>query len=88
MAYVSFSPQAPTGFLIIANDGARDALIQTDWDYPRVALRMGWQPCHPSTDGTIDCPECNKTTSEMIDEAYEYILDLEHEPFEALDEYL
>lgn len=48
-------------------------LFQTDWEYPSLATAFGWQPCHRSTDGTIDCPECGKTASEMIAEATAYL---------------
>jgi len=59
-------------YLLVAEDG-RDILIQTDWDYPATAGNLGWQPCCSLTDGTIDCPNGEKTASEMIAEAGEYL---------------
>lgn len=62
-----------SGLLIVdlATDDTR--LLQTDWDYPGVASTFGWTPCCQETDGTVDCP--HKTATEMINEAYEYLLE-------------
>jgi hypothetical protein len=94
VAYVAFhSKYAPCGFLIVP-DGLdlfddRAVLIQTDWDHPGVASRMGWTPCPCGrTDGTVDCPKCERTASEMIAEAYDFIEAHEGETFDALDDYL
>ena len=94
MAYVFFdSSYAPCAFLIVPDNGdpyddSTTALVQTDWDWPAVASRMGFVPCRQcdSTDGTVDCE--HKTASEMISEAYVFIRDREGERFEALDDYL
>ncbi len=53
----------------------KDILIQTDWDYPGIASSFGWEPCcgSGSTDGTVNCPDCGKTASEMIQSAGEYL---------------
>jgi hypothetical protein len=76
MAFVEFSRRAPTGFLIVPDDGDADddnqtTLIQSDWDYPGVARSMGW--------GGED---------NQISEALEWIEAHEGEEFEGLDDYL
>jgi len=96
MGYIYFnSSYVPCGFLIVPNEGDPydeevTVLIQTDWDFPAVATRMGWEVCcgEGSTDGTIDCPDCGKTASEMITGAYNFIKEHEVECYPALDEYL
>ena len=50
-----------------------DILIQTDFDFPGTASTFGWSPCHRSTDGTVNCPDCGKTATEMISEAAEFL---------------
>ena len=51
MAFLYFdSKYAPCGFLIVSDnaspyDDDSTCLIQTDWDFPSVASRIGWQPC-------------------------------------------
>ena len=60
-------------YLVIDLETGEDILIQTDWDYPGVASTFGWSPCHSETDGTVDCPVCGKTASEMITEAADYL---------------
>lgn len=92
MARIEFPLFAPCGFVIVRKGGRMDrekdtVLIQTDWDYPGVASRMGWSPCHPCTDGTVNCTECGKTASDMIAEAFEYIEEREGEQFPGLDDY-
>ena len=95
-AYIYFdSSYAPCGFLIV-KEGASPysdkkgdtCLIQTDWDFPGVASRMGYVPCGKcgATDGTVNC--CHKTVNQMINEAYEFIQEKEGELFEELSEYL
>jgi len=60
-------------YLLVADDG-REALVQTDWDFPGVASTFGWVPCECGhTDGTVDCR--HKTASKMIAEAAEYLGD-------------
>jgi len=61
-------------YLIVAEDG-RDIQVQTDWDFPGTASTFGWQPCHNSTDGTVTCPDCGKTATEMITEAADFLDD-------------
>lgn len=92
MAYIFFdSSYVPCGFLIVRKDGnpykeTDTVSIQTDWDYPAIASRMGFIACNcGSTDGTIDCK--HKTASEMISQAYDHIKNNEGEEFELLDEY-
>jgi hypothetical protein len=92
MAYVHFDHQyAPCGFLIVKDGGnPRDdsdsILIQTDWDWPGVASRMGFVPCEcGATDGTVKC--AHKTASDMIAAAYDHIEAHEGESFPCLDEY-
>lgn len=73
---------APCAYLIckVGKDGrwnsrdeSRTVLVQLDYDYPGLASTFGWQPCHSTTDGTIDCPECGKPAGEMISEAADYL---------------
>jgi hypothetical protein len=78
---------APVGFLVckvkqgycdIGNwDPSDDAsvLIQSDWEYPSLAQTFGWQPCHDNTDGTVDCKVCGKTSTQLISEAYDYLME-------------
>ena len=92
MGYVTYEPDyAPCAF-IIAQDGAspfdeaKTVLIQTDWDWPGVASRMGYTPCKcGDTDGTVDC--AHHTATEMIQAAGEFIREHEGESFEGLDDY-
>ena len=38
--------------------------VVLDQDFlPGVALMFGWAPCHPGTDGTVDCSECGLTAN-------------------------
>lgn len=74
---------APCALICECNDG-RDLLIQTDWDYPGFASTFGWSPCvgcdcrcEGTTDGTVDCDK--RTAGDMIQEAYEYLLEHEGE---------
>lgn len=48
-------------------------LVQSDWEYPGVAATFGWSPCHPDTDGTINCRECGKTAGELIASAGRFL---------------
>lgn len=57
-------------------------LVQCDYEYPAWAAQFGWQPCHKSTDGTIDCPECGKSTGQFINEAYDYLVERDGESIE------
>ena len=74
------------GYEII--DAAGDSvLIQTDWDYPGIAQRMGRTACHQcgETDGTVDC--AHHSVSDMIEDAQAFI-DLHcDEEFVELDDY-
>lgn len=95
MAFLYFdSCYCPCGFLIVKGgtspmDDAKTTLIQSDWDFPGVAASIGWTPCDcGSTDGTIDCKACNRKTSDMISEAYDYLRERDGQSFEALDAYL
>jgi len=93
MAYIHFDRSyAPCGFLIVRTGGdpykAADArLIQTDWDFPGVASRMGLEPCIcGATDGTIDC--AHKKAHDMISDAYDFISEREGVEFAELNEYI
>jgi hypothetical protein len=95
MAFLHFdSRYAPCGFLIVRDgadpysaDPADTVLVQSDWDFPGVASRIGLAPCDCGrTDGTVDCR--HKTATEMISAAYDYCRDRAGEPFADLDEYL
>lgn len=61
-------------FELVAEDG-ESILVQTDWDYPGVAMNLGWCPCPKclNTDGTVDCK--HKKAGEMIAEAAEFLDD-------------
>jgi hypothetical protein len=74
---------------ILADDG-QSVLIQTDWDYWKVAEWFGWSPrevqtrdnrdnetpCdHDRTHGTVDCKECGLTHSDFISAAYDWLID-------------
>jgi hypothetical protein len=105
MAYLAFdSSYAPCGFLIVPDGveiySAIAVLIQSDWDFPGVAMRCGWllkdvQPdnwtvaCdHDATDGTIDCKVCGCRANDFIGAAYDWLRDHDGESFAELDEYL
>jgi len=62
-------------YLLVDEDSGKDLLVQTDWDYPGIASTFGWSHEHGETDGTIDCPVCGKSASDMIMEAQEYLDD-------------
>jgi hypothetical protein len=92
MAYVHFDQNyAPCAFLIVKDGGnPRDdsdsILIQTDWDWPSVASRMGFVPCEcGATDGTVDCE--HRYAIDMIEAAIEHVRAHEGESFPCLDEY-
>ena len=60
--------------------GEDSVLIQSDWDFPHLAQALGWDMrdtnCrHVSTDGTVECSECKKTSHEFITEAGEWLSD-------------
>lgn len=88
MAYIHFDRHyAPCAFLIVRKGGdpyeEKDTvLVQTDWDYPGIARRMGHQTCRACdyTDGTVD-------VEKMIDAAFQHIWDHRGEEFEGLEEY-
>jgi hypothetical protein len=92
MAYVHFSKSAPCGFLVVKTGGdpsryCDTILFQTDLDFPAVASRMGWGPCHDCTDGTVDCDVCGNSADSMIAEAGEHIRDREGMEYPGLDDY-
>lgn len=98
MARIVFNPGS-TGFLIVPKGGRPDKeprhgsnlpdniLVQSDFEFPGVASRMGWQPCSQckNTDGTVDCD--HRTATEMISSALHYLEAHEGERYEALEEY-
>jgi hypothetical protein len=56
----------------LVREDRRALLIQTDWDYPKVASLFGWIPCPCGhTDGTIRCE--HRTPRQMIVEAYDFL---------------
>lgn len=92
MAFIHFdSGFAPCGFLIVKDghslyDEANTVLVQTDWDYPGVAARMGWVACDcGATDGTVACQ--HRKAADMIADAADFIRDGQGESFEELDDY-
>jgi len=70
------------GFFEIVAENGRSILVQTDWDYPGLAMNFGWVPCPECgfTDGTVDCK--HRRASEMIAEAADYLDDHIGESFE------
>jgi len=83
MCYVDFDDSAPTGFLIRNTRNAKTVLVQTDYDYPGVASNLGWSgTCCGATDGTVDCKTHQKTATEMIASAYDWIVEHEGDEFE------
>lgn len=105
MPFVHFDSKfAPCAFLIVKDGGdpyteADTVLIQTDWDYPAVASRMGWTKAsvaphlkckHEGTDGTVKCrgPQgCGLEPGDFISAAYDYIREHQGETFADLEEY-
>lgn len=59
--------------------GNESALFQSDWDFPRLAVMLGWnmartRKCnHRGTDGTIPCLDCGKTAGYFIGAAQEWL---------------
>lgn len=49
-------------------------LVQSDWDFPPLAINLGFNPCCNKTDGTIDCPEHGTLTSDMIHKAFDFLM--------------
>jgi hypothetical protein len=63
---------------VVTHDDGRDLYIQSDWEYPGLAMTFGWSPCswcrrrcHGATDGTINCP--SRTAGEHIGKAQEWL---------------
>lgn len=55
-------------------------LVQYDYDFPGLASAFGWDKSNKGagcacdeTDGTIDCPCCDKTAREYIADAREFL---------------
>jgi hypothetical protein len=60
--------------------GSDTILFQTDWDYPGLARSLGWkgkigrERCqHRGTDGTVRCPECDRSAGEFIQAAGQWL---------------
>ena len=64
--------------------GHETVLVQTDWDFPRLAENLGWNmrsvqrkrgaSCeHRSTDGTVVCGECGLGADAFIGAAREWL---------------
>lgn len=62
-------------FVIVNLDTDEDILVQTDWDYPGLAMTFGWSPCHGETDGTVKCPVCGMSADTLIADAGIYLDD-------------
>jgi len=95
MAYIHFDSKfVPYGFVIARErihwrNSPTDCLIQSDWDFAGVASTIGWIPCKcGSSDGTINCKACNRTISDMLSEAYNYIRARNGKRYKSLDSYL
>lgn len=93
MAYaLTHVASAPCCIVLVRDNGDPDneadtILIQTDWDWPGVAGRMGWAPPSGETDGTVDCPVTGTSASDMIQQARQWIEDRAGESFPDLDDY-
>lgn len=75
-----------------------EILVQSDWDFPGLAQSLGWKPkavwikgpsyCyHRHTDGTVDCPDCEKSAQEFINEARSWLDERVGRNFRISDEY-
>lgn len=89
MAKITFK-SAPFGcYLVCLVDGGTDMLVQSDFDLPGLASVFGWFPTDENgyrlydTDGTIPSKRSQKSVSEFINDARQF-LD-EHEGDEADD---
>jgi hypothetical protein len=66
-------------FYVVHLATEKSLYIQTDWDFPGIATSFGWIPkkyrkCrHSGTDGTVDCPDCGRSASDFISEAWDYL---------------
>jgi hypothetical protein len=82
---------APCGFLIVPvgesmYDDTKTVFVQSDWDYPALASRLGFVCCDcGDTDGTVDC--AHHTAGEMMTAAYDYLMDHLGEPFDGSEYY-
>lgn len=61
-------------YLLVSDDG-RSIPVVSDWEYPGIASTFGWEPCHRVTDGTIDCPVCGQSASDLLASAQTYLDD-------------
>ena len=75
------------GYILRSLETGEELYFQVDWDFPGLASTFGWSPCagcpaecKGATDGTVDC--AMRSTSEMIEEASDYLLDHEGEEVE------
>lgn len=57
----------------VIDESVESVLSQLDYDRCGLANTFGWSPCHNCTDGTIDCAECDKTATELISDATDYL---------------
>lgn len=69
-------------YRIVDESDDTDELIQSDWDYPATAQTFRWNiagahrrncKAKNSTDGTVDCRGCDRTTSDFIGAAQNYL---------------
>jgi hypothetical protein len=76
---------APGCYIIRNLETDEDLLVQSDYDFPGLAMKLGWTPCDclngSATDGTVDCA-CGRTATSMIASAAEFLDDHLDEPFD------
>jgi hypothetical protein len=60
-------------YVLVDTSTGDSQLVQTDWDFPAVAIDFGFVPCDQcdNTDGTVNCE--HKTASQMISEARDFL---------------
>ena len=64
------------GTVIVKAEDGQELFIQSDWDFAGIASTFGWPGCRcgsRGTDGTIDCPDCGRSASELITDAIHWI---------------
>ncbi len=82
MGMVTLSTEQYGCFLLTNNDDGREVFIQTESDFPGIAVNLGFVPCRDcdSTDGTIDCK--HKSAARMISEAANFLKNRDGEEFD------
>lgn len=92
--------QGPEGspnfcFGLYSSTGDCVEFVQPDWDYPRLAGRLGWAvsqvkgpdpECeHEATDGTVWCPGCGLQAGDFLAAAFDWLAANADETFEVPD---